>query len=128
MSSRVCLLFFPPRGHEPPPTLRDRLNPHLRLQSRRFPISYYAKRSDVALYAIGPLFLLPTPSFPHCILKVFQHDSVWQPHAAHLDERPCPQKKVFSCATLSQCSRTGLSQGHGCTRSYDSLVSCAVPR
>ena len=25
MSSRVYL-FFPPRGHEPPPTLRDRLN------------------------------------------------------------------------------------------------------
>ena len=34
-------------------------------------------------------------------------------------------KKVFSCATLSQCSRTGLSQGHGCTRSSDGgLVSC----
>ena len=28
VSSRVYL-FFPPRGHEPPPTLRDRLNPHL---------------------------------------------------------------------------------------------------
>ena len=30
MSSRVYL-FFPPRGHEPPPTLRDRINPHLSL-------------------------------------------------------------------------------------------------
>ena len=30
MSSRVYLLF-PPRGHEPPPTLRDRLNPRLSL-------------------------------------------------------------------------------------------------
>ena len=30
MSGRV-FLFFPPRGHEPPPTLRDRLNPHLSL-------------------------------------------------------------------------------------------------
>ena len=30
MSSRV-FLFFPPRGHEPPPTLRDRLNPNLSL-------------------------------------------------------------------------------------------------
>ena len=30
MSDRV-LLFFPPRGHEPPPTLRDRLNPNLSL-------------------------------------------------------------------------------------------------
>ena len=33
MSSRVYLLF-PPRGHEPPPTLRDRLNPHLSLLRR----------------------------------------------------------------------------------------------
>ena len=28
MSRRVYILF-PPRGHEPLPTLRDRLNPHL---------------------------------------------------------------------------------------------------
>ena len=30
MSGRV-FLFFPPRAHEPPPTLRDRLNPNLSL-------------------------------------------------------------------------------------------------
>ena len=30
--------------------------------------------------------------------------------------------------TLSQCTYIGLSRGHGCTRSSDSLVSCAVPR
>ena len=30
MSGRV-FLFFPPRGHEPLPTLRDRLNPNLNL-------------------------------------------------------------------------------------------------
>ena len=30
MSSRVYLLF-PSRGHEPPPNLRDRINPHLSL-------------------------------------------------------------------------------------------------
>ena len=30
MPGRV-LLFFPPRGYEPPPTLRDRLNPNLSL-------------------------------------------------------------------------------------------------
>ena len=30
MPGRV-FLFFPPRGHEPPPTLRDRLNPNLSL-------------------------------------------------------------------------------------------------
>ena len=30
-SSRLYLFFFSPRGHEPPRTLRDRLNPHLSL-------------------------------------------------------------------------------------------------
>ena len=39
-----------------------------------------------------------------------------------------PTKKSFSCATLSQCSRTGLSHGHGCTRSSGGLVSCAAPQ
>ena len=39
-----------------------------------------------------------------------------------------PPTKVFSCATLSQCSRTRLSQGHGCTRSSGGLVSCAALR
>ena len=75
MSSRLYLLF-PPRDHEPPPTLRDRLNPHLSLQRRRFPIPRYAKRPDVALSAIGPLFLLPTSSSPQCTLKVSEHDSL----------------------------------------------------
>ena len=58
MSSRV-FLFFPPRGHEPPPTLRGRLNPNLSLYRHRFPIPRYAKRPDVALYTVGPFFLLP---------------------------------------------------------------------
>ena len=44
MSSRVYL-YFPPRGHNPPPTLRDGLNPHLCLQRCRFPIPHYAKRA-----------------------------------------------------------------------------------
>ena len=35
MSIRIYL-FFPPRGRKPPPTLRDRLNPHPRLQRRAF--------------------------------------------------------------------------------------------
>ena len=86
MSSRVYLLFSP-RGHEPPPTLRGCFNPHLSLQCRRFPILRYAKRPDVAPYAIGPLFIFPTPSSPHCTLKVCEHDSLWQPPAAHSDER-----------------------------------------
>ena len=82
MSGRV-FLFFPPRGHEPPPTLRDRLNPYLSLWRHRFLVLHYAERPDVALYAIGPLVLLPTPSSPHCALKVSEHDSLWQPPAAH---------------------------------------------
>ena len=59
MSSRV-FLFFPPRGHEPPPTLRDRLNPNLSLYRHRFPIARNAKRPDVALYTVGP-FLVYSP-------------------------------------------------------------------
>ena len=35
MSGRV-FFFLPPRGHEPPPTLRDRLNPNLSLYRHRF--------------------------------------------------------------------------------------------
>ena len=58
----------------------------------RFPIPRYAKRPDVALYTVGPLFLIPTPSSPHCALKVSEHDSLWQPPAAHSEERPRPQK------------------------------------
>ena len=57
LSGRV-FLFLPPRGHEPPPTLRDRLTPSLSLYRHRFPIPRYAKRPDVALYTVGPFFLL----------------------------------------------------------------------
>ena len=34
--SSCAYLFFPSRAHEPPPTLRDRINPHLSLQRRRW--------------------------------------------------------------------------------------------
>ena len=91
MSGRV-FLFLPPRGHEPPPTLRDRLNPNLSLYRHRFPIPRYAKRPDVALYTVSPFFLLPTPSSTHCALKLSEHDSFWQPPAAHSEERSRPQK------------------------------------
>ena len=100
MSSRVYL-FFPPRGHKPPPTLRDRLNPHLSILSRRFPVPRYAKRPDVALYAIGPLFFLPTPSPPYCTRKVSENDSLRQPPAAHSQERPRPQKSSRSQRRLN---------------------------
>ena len=88
----------------------------------------YAKRLDVALYAISPLFLLPAPFALHCTLKVSEHDLLWQPPAAHSDESSPPSTKVFSCAMFSQYSPTELSRGHGCPRSPDGLVSCAVPR
>ena len=91
MSSRV-FPFFLLRGHEHPPTLRDRLNPNLSLERNRFPIPHYVKRPDVALYTVASLFLLPTPSSPHCALKVSEHDSLWQPPAAHSEERARPQK------------------------------------
>ena len=52
----------------------------------------YAKRPDVALYTVGPLFLLPIPSSPHCPLKVSEYVSLWQSPVAHSDERPRPQK------------------------------------
>ena len=71
------------------------------LDAIAFAIPSYAKRPDVALYAIGPPFLLLNLS---------------------------PLTKVFSCATLSQCSSAALSQGHGCTRPSGCLVSCTTPR
>ena len=90
--SSCVYLLFPRRGHKPPPTFRDCLNPHLCLQRRRFPVPRCVKRPDVALYVIGSLFLIPTPSSPHCTLKVSEHDSLWQPPDAHSDKRPRPQK------------------------------------
>ena len=59
---------------------------------RRFPVPRNAKRPDVDLDAIGPLFLLPTPSSPYCTLKVSENDSLRQPPAAHSEKRPRPQK------------------------------------
>ena len=56
-----------------------------------FPFRRYAKRPDVALYAIGRFFLLHTPSSPHCTLKVSEHDSIWQPPVAHSDKRLRPR-------------------------------------
>ena len=73
-----------------------------------------------------------TLSPSHPVLSVLHpqgfHDSLRQPPAAHSEEAS-PPSKVFSFATSSQCSHNGLSQGHGCTKSSDGLVSsCAVPR
>ena len=127
MYSRVYFLF-PQRGHEPPPTLRDRLNPHFCLR-RRFLIPHYTKHTEVALSAIGLLFLLPTPSSPHWTLKVSEHDSVWQPPASHSDEHPRPQKKP----PRAQCCLNDMTPGYleGMVRLYEairlSLVLRCVP-
>ena len=115
MSCRVYQ-FFPPRGHKPPLIFRDCLNPHLCLQHRRFPIPRYAKRPDVALYATGPPFLVPTPSSPHCTLKFSEHGSVCQPPAVPLDERPRPQKssrvqRCLNAITLGYLKGTDI-RGH----------------
>ena len=91
MSSHVYL-FFPPRGHEPPPTLRDRFNPHLSLQPRRFRIPLLCQTPGCRSVRNRPTLSPPTPSSPHCTLKVSEHDTLRQPPAAHSDERLRPQK------------------------------------
>ena len=47
---------------------------------------------NAALDAVGPLFLLPTPSSPYCTLKVSENDSLRQQPTAHSEERPRQQK------------------------------------
>ena len=113
MCSRVYL-FFPPRGHEPRPTLRDRLNLHLSLKRFCFPNPRFAKRPDVALYAIGRLFFLPTSSSPYCTLKVSENDSLWEIPATHSDERPLPQKNSSNAQRCLKAHHNGSSKGHGC--------------
>ena len=90
MSSRFYLLFFPPRGHEPQSTFRDRINLHFSLQWCCFPYPRYTKHPDVALYVIHPIVLLPTPSSTYCILNI--SDTIY------FGSRP---PLIFSCAALS---------------------------
>ena len=74
MSSRVYL-FFPPRGHEPPPTFRDRLNPHLsafKAVAFQFPAMPNARMSlwtqSVHSFSFPPRPLRTAPSrFPKTI-------------------------------------------------------------
>ena len=56
---------------------------------------------DVALDAIGPLFLLPTPSSLYYTLKVSENDSLRQPPAAHSEECSSPQKSSPSQSCLN---------------------------
>ena len=115
MSSRVYL-FFPPHGHGPPPTPRDRFNLYICLQRHRFPIPRYAKHPGITRYAIGPLFLLHALFSPHCTFNVSEHDLFWQTPAAHSDERPRPQasswdKRCLNALTSSYLEGTVL-RGH----------------
>ena len=125
-SSRVYLLF-PPRGHEPPPTLVTISTPTSALNVVAFqsPVIPNARMSLctqlVHSFSFPPRPLRTAPSrFPNTICLGSRPPLIRMSVPAH--------KRVFSCATLSQCSRTWLSQGYGCTRSSDGLVSCAVPR
>ena len=123
MSSRVYL-FFSPRGHEPPPTLRDRLNPHLK------PLT--------PSLSSPPLCQTPgcrsgrNLSSSHPVLSVLHPQGFRKRFASAAARRSfggaSPPTEVFSFATSSQCSHARLSQGHGCTKSSDGLVSCVVPR
>ena len=72
------------------------------------------QRPDVTLYAIDPLYLLPIPSFPHCTLKarqgkVSEHNSLWQPPAAHSDERSA-RKSILVHNTVSMLSYRVISR------------------
>ena len=120
MSSLIYLLF-PPRGHKPPPTLRDRLNPkpHLCLQRRRFPIPRYAKHPDMA----RPLCICSTPSSLHSNLKVSEHDSLWQPPAGLSDGGPRPQKSSRAHRPLNALTPVISCPMFGFHQSMDQVVS-----
>ena len=73
--------------------------------------------------AVVPFFLLPTPSSTHCALKVSEHDSLWQPPAAHSEERPRPQKSSRAQRCLNNLAPGNLKgtvvRGHPVVWSYD---------
>ena len=114
----TSLRFFLPRGHIPPPTLRDHLNSHICLQCRRFPVRCYTNRLDVTLYAIGISSLSPsrpTLSAPHP-KKVYEHYLLWQPPAAHSDKRPRSKRssrtqRYLNAFTL-RCLEVTVVRGH----------------
>ena len=73
-SSRVYL-FFPPRGHKPPPTFYDSTHTFacnaVAFQSPAMPNTWMSLCTQ-SVYS----FSFP-PSPPHCTLNVSQHDSLW---------------------------------------------------
>ena len=121
MSSRVYL-SFPPRGHKLRPTsvtvstLTSASNAVTVLSSPR-----YTERPDIALYAISPLFLLTTPSSPHCTLKASQGKTRF-PNRIRSGNRPplvrmsAPaHKSLLVHNIVSMLSHRVIStRGHGC--------------
>ena len=99
MSSRVYL-FFPPLGHEPPPTLRDSFNPHPSLQRRR-KLSSPPLCQTPECRSVRANRSTLSPSHPVLsalrTLKVSEHDSLCLAAARrshHSGECPRPQKKL----------------------------------
>ena len=126
VSSRVCL-FFPPRDLEPPPTPHDCLNPHRSLQRRRLPFPSMPNfrmslcTQLVHSFSFPPRPLRTAPSrFPNTIRFRSHPPLIRMSAPAH--------KRLLVRNFFSILSHRGLSPGHGCTRSSDGLVSCAVPR
>ena len=109
MSSRVYL-FFPPRGHEPPRP------PSVTVSVHSSAINAIALHSLAMPNARMSLCTQSVHYFSFPPLKVSEHDSLWQSPAAHLDERPCPQKPSRSQRRHNALTPV-LSQRHGCTRS-----------
>ena len=73
------------------------------------------KKTHTHTHTVGPLFLLPTPSSPHCVLKVSEHESLWQPPAAHSEERP-PHKRLLVRNVVSMLSHRVLAPMGGYRR------------
>ena len=96
INSTLPCAIFPPRSQEPPPTLRDRLNPHLSPQRRRFPISRYAKRPYVS-----PMQSVHSFSFPSRPLRTAPSRF---PSTMHFGTRPpliwmrAPRPQTYFCA------------------------------
>ena len=81
-----------PRGHKPPPTLRDHLKPHLASNAVAFrSLAMPNARMSLCTQSVHSFAF---PSRPLCTSpsRFSKHDSLWQPPAAHSDERPRPQK------------------------------------